>query len=558
MSGQTRYAPPEGFLLDPSSGLYYNTAMGTDPETGAPVQWVTWFDANSGEYTQVSYPMEQTAPEPQRTSLEKPLQEERQDTDSRHTNTDIRHTDADSRHTNADSRHTGADIGGKKPKIPKIPWLPIGVAALAVVLIAGGVFAAWKFGLFGTDIADRGAENGQPPVEDHTPYTEDSIDTLIESFYQSFICLEYVSRNAQHNNRTGGGGYGLARDFGELGQIRQTGIPYAADVYATNWTGQEYYFGHDWTLLAIFTNDANSRYYQGRYSVDSLTPDEAVTAYWEAFFYIQDWWGIEATDQFTGTGAIGANTGNEGQTWFDSNDILRAFSGSSDFTFVTEWSQRGDGFYFRLILCQVDGNRYLIFQRETPEGKIALESAAPSFQMPLIPPDPEPPIALNMELLGLLGQSNAALIAINGDAAVSYIFAGGSPVAVYYGYPVRYPLSFWLSADEEELHRTWYDRGDSSDSMNIWSDNFIVTEINLWEEALHYALISESPLTVDALRASFESVSDAVRIPPMVEGQELGFDFETWEVEVFHEGYRLVAVFYDMRGEVYALRMYLD
>ena len=52
------YAPPDGYSLDPESGLYYSSAMGADPETGTPVQWVTWFDANSGEYQQVCYPVE--------------------------------------------------------------------------------------------------------------------------------------------------------------------------------------------------------------------------------------------------------------------------------------------------------------------------------------------------------------------------------------------------------------------------------------------------------------------------------------------------------------------
>jgi hypothetical protein len=61
---QQNYSPPEGFEFDPSSGLYYNSTMGSDPETGKAVQWVTWFNASSGEYTQNSYPVEQPQPEP--------------------------------------------------------------------------------------------------------------------------------------------------------------------------------------------------------------------------------------------------------------------------------------------------------------------------------------------------------------------------------------------------------------------------------------------------------------------------------------------------------------
>ena len=55
----SKYSPPEGFTLDPNSGRYYKTDIVCDTNTGASVQWVTWFDAYSGEYEQVSYPIQQ-------------------------------------------------------------------------------------------------------------------------------------------------------------------------------------------------------------------------------------------------------------------------------------------------------------------------------------------------------------------------------------------------------------------------------------------------------------------------------------------------------------------
>jgi hypothetical protein len=45
------YTPPEGFVYDPQSGRYYRQDGIVNGK-----QWVTWFDAASGEYEQVQYP----------------------------------------------------------------------------------------------------------------------------------------------------------------------------------------------------------------------------------------------------------------------------------------------------------------------------------------------------------------------------------------------------------------------------------------------------------------------------------------------------------------------
>lgn len=48
---------PEGFFLDDSSGLYYQTEIEQN-ERGIEVQWVTWFNTETGEYKQESYPLQ--------------------------------------------------------------------------------------------------------------------------------------------------------------------------------------------------------------------------------------------------------------------------------------------------------------------------------------------------------------------------------------------------------------------------------------------------------------------------------------------------------------------
>ena len=55
------YSSPEGYEYDPSSGMYFSSSMIAEPGTGAPVQVVTWFDPNSGQYRQYTYPIKQPA-----------------------------------------------------------------------------------------------------------------------------------------------------------------------------------------------------------------------------------------------------------------------------------------------------------------------------------------------------------------------------------------------------------------------------------------------------------------------------------------------------------------
>jgi len=55
-----RFQAPEGFTFDPKSGRYYSSVVVDDPSTGKKVQWVTWFDASTGQYEQIPYPLEQT------------------------------------------------------------------------------------------------------------------------------------------------------------------------------------------------------------------------------------------------------------------------------------------------------------------------------------------------------------------------------------------------------------------------------------------------------------------------------------------------------------------
>ncbi|MDD3414040.1 MAG: hypothetical protein PHY47_08565 [Lachnospiraceae bacterium] len=52
-----KYREPEGYLFDERTGLYYSQVIGVD-ETGRQAQIVTWFNAQTGEYSQYTYPVE--------------------------------------------------------------------------------------------------------------------------------------------------------------------------------------------------------------------------------------------------------------------------------------------------------------------------------------------------------------------------------------------------------------------------------------------------------------------------------------------------------------------
>lgn len=55
------YLPPEGYLYDEGSGLFYTQTIASDAN-GKRSQVVTWFNADTGEYTRNTYPIEDVQP----------------------------------------------------------------------------------------------------------------------------------------------------------------------------------------------------------------------------------------------------------------------------------------------------------------------------------------------------------------------------------------------------------------------------------------------------------------------------------------------------------------
>lgn len=53
-----QFNPPEGYLYDENSGLYYTQIIARD-ENGIESQVVTWFDAENGQYSQEVYPIDE-------------------------------------------------------------------------------------------------------------------------------------------------------------------------------------------------------------------------------------------------------------------------------------------------------------------------------------------------------------------------------------------------------------------------------------------------------------------------------------------------------------------
>ncbi len=54
------YRPPEGYLFDPDTGLYYSQVIASDRD-GNRSRVVTWFDCDTGKYRQEIYPLESSA-----------------------------------------------------------------------------------------------------------------------------------------------------------------------------------------------------------------------------------------------------------------------------------------------------------------------------------------------------------------------------------------------------------------------------------------------------------------------------------------------------------------
>ncbi|WP_156900554.1 hypothetical protein [Anaerovorax odorimutans] len=80
-SEDEQYLPPEGFQLDGGSGLYYSIYT-YDDELGNTVDFVTWFDTQTGEYAQVEYLIkdyqytEQSLPIPEEITVKEDFNEE--------------------------------------------------------------------------------------------------------------------------------------------------------------------------------------------------------------------------------------------------------------------------------------------------------------------------------------------------------------------------------------------------------------------------------------------------------------------------------------------------
>ena len=52
-----KYYSPEGYILDVNTGLYYSQVIAEGAD-GVEVRCVTWFNADTGEYSQYEYPMD--------------------------------------------------------------------------------------------------------------------------------------------------------------------------------------------------------------------------------------------------------------------------------------------------------------------------------------------------------------------------------------------------------------------------------------------------------------------------------------------------------------------
>jgi len=159
ISSNEKQTPPEGFELDPGSGLYYIVTYAPHPETGELGRWTTWFNSEVGEYQQTFTPDPPVKlPEAQQNAVTAPQAQGQQR-----------------------AVGEGPTHSVKPAKPPSKKLRPLLALIPAAGLVLGALIAALQFGLLssgGTPQTprDRDTDSGRE-VQSERPGREDNNDT---------------------------------------------------------------------------------------------------------------------------------------------------------------------------------------------------------------------------------------------------------------------------------------------------------------------------------------------------------------------------------------------
>lgn len=134
----TKYSPPEGYVYDTNTGLYYSQVIAKNQE-GITCQIVTWFNAETGEYSRNIYPVNDHVVKTEKENKDKPKQR------AEHNSTDK---------SKQKSESNSKDKYGRKPKHkPKyslkegesIQYILLGMmGVLLLVILVGNISISIK------------------------------------------------------------------------------------------------------------------------------------------------------------------------------------------------------------------------------------------------------------------------------------------------------------------------------------------------------------------------------------------------------------------------------
>jgi hypothetical protein len=198
----------------------------------------------------------------------------------------------------------------------------------------------------------------------------------------------------------------------------------------------------------------------------------------------------------------------------------------------------------------------------TPTPPVAA-TPTPTPETP--PPDddvivePQGPVALNLDLAALIGQTNRELIAVNGkDDGIIYYWGGGV-WADYMEMNVQYPVRFLLKGDNDRvneiLEQIYATENSSSHIGNIWPNDFVIDGIEVqqgpydFNTTLQDLFRADVPLNYDNISASFTK-DGVLSYWPLEEQVYDGHGFDVWVCNFLDSDYRIACTFYKPNDEL--------
>ena len=548
------YAPPEGFALDSQSLLYYRSETVYDPQTGAAVQWVTWFDSKTGEYQQTSYPQteQQSAglePEPQ----------------------------------NAEESETEQTKAG----VAAVPAAQPAVLPMAEPVSEGGPPVA--------DGKDEPAASAfeQANIPSPEPFSDGGrvYDAPAGFEYDQSSGLYFTAAPGTDPN-TGRSGEWITWFYPQTGGYEQTFAPAPQDVFDAearpsleakqkiSGGGKKrglrvllivlpiaallagvFFAVFELGGFELFSKQPveisrDIRVAEPNLSNNSVFLPQVIDSQGDLLeqHFMYSYFLYDYDDSIEGVAVVMSQEWEDDLLISDLGDVRLLKDGRE---IPVSFMQYGSSLSYYAV--DDEKHYYLFFTSNlTERGDYSLTFTLGDMQC--VSRDGSiyydvAVITLNYELLSLLGQTNDYLISVNGGACESYFMHGGM-VADYTGRQnAAYPTRFFLDTDEWDevqgvLDRMFDGYGNALlPGQNVWDGHFTIGMINVGGEYLNHLFQSNVPLTPDNMNAGLWQTPELEFYP--LESQDFVlYDFDYWQSIYYYGGYTIMAAFYEKGGEI--------